>query len=162
MTRKTPAPSTRAALAVSLLASLSLAAAPALAQDSQDGDLSSEQTEAEETKLTKGEKRLAKLLEGRVAGEPQNCIRNTPNERMTTIDKTAYVFGRGNTIFVQRTAKPNGIDDRDTLVLRRFGGGAQLCRQDIATTIDPFTQFFTGAVLFEDFVPYTRESDEEG
>ncbi|MBU7573761.1 MAG: hypothetical protein KAF64_10435 [Hydrogenophaga sp.] len=104
---------------------------------------------------TKGEARLAKMLEGRVAGEPLSCIRNMPSQRMQTIDGVAYVYGSGNTIYVQRTRSPEAIDDNDTLVVTRTNG-TQLCRFDIATTIDRFNGFFTGAVLFEDFVPYTR------
>jgi len=151
-------------VAAGVAAALALGtAAPAFADDGpqNDGpDLETEQVEGEEKELTKGEKRLAKLLEGRVAGEPVDCIRAFPTQRMTTIDKTAYVYGRGNTIYVQRTRKPDQIDDRDTLITRRFGGGTQLCRVDIATTIDPLTGIFTGAVFFEDFVPYTRVKDD--
>lgn len=146
------------AFASAALAGLALASAPALAQDDEDSDPPAEEKSKKERE---GEERLARLLEGRVAGEPQSCIRTMPTERMQTIDKTAYVFGRGGTIYVQRTRRPEQIDDRETLVLRRFGGGAQLCRQDIATTVDPVTRFFTGAVMFEDFVPYTRVEDGE-
>ncbi|WP_233998682.1 hypothetical protein [Erythrobacter sp. YT30] len=113
-----------------------------------------------ETEMTKGEKRLAKLIEGRVAGEPQNCIRVFPNERLTVIDDTAYVYGRGNTIYVQKTSRPDRIDDRDVLVSRRFNA-TQLCRQDVVTTVDPVTGIFTGAVFFEEFVPYTRVEEDE-
>lgn len=105
--------------------------------------------------MTKGEKRLAKLLEGRVAGEPVRCIRALPSQRMQTIDRTAYVYGSGNTIYVQRTRNPESIDDSDALVITRFGG-TELCRLDTTTTIDPFTGIFTGAVFFDDFVPYSR------
>ena len=135
-------------------AAFALMASPALAQND---DASEEPVE-----MTKGEKRLAKLLEGRVAGEPQNCIRSFPTARFKTIDKTAYVYGSGNTIYVQRTTRPDRIDNNDTLVTRRFGGGSQICRQEIRSTIDPVSGIFTGAVIFEDFVPYTRvKSDEE-
>jgi hypothetical protein len=109
--------------------------------------------------VTKGERRLAKLLEGRVAGEPVHCIRTFPRDRMQTIDKTAYVYGSGNTIYVQRTSAPDSIDDSDALVINRFNP-TSLCRVDIATTIDPVTGIFTGAVFFEDFVPYTRVKPE--
>lgn len=173
MNRKSPAPTLRprAAIALSLVTGLFsglslVAAAPALAQDDEAGDppieTSAEDSAEKSTRASKGAKRLARMLEGRVAGEPQNCIRNMPTDRMTTIHKTAYVFGRGNTIFVQRTTRPRQINDRETLVTRRFGSAAQLCRQDVATTIDPLSQIFTGAVMFEDFVPYTRSEDEEG
>lgn len=161
MTRTSKPARSFPALTVALAAGLSLAMAAPVAAQEEDTDEAPEQTEEENQELTKGEKRLARLLEGRVAGEPQACIRNLPTDQMRTIDRTAYVFGRGNTIYVQRTTRPRNIDDRDTLVTRRFGGGQQLCRQDLATTIDPVTLFFSGAVLFEDFVPYTRVKDDQ-
>lgn len=136
------------------LAMAGLALSPLAAQDASDEDLDAIVHPAE----TKGEQRLSKLLEGRVAGEPVRCIRTRPSERMQTIDRTAYVYGSGNTIYVQRTHSPGRIDGTDALVTRRFSG-SELCRVDIATTIDPFTGIFTGAVFFDDFVPYTRVKD---
>ncbi len=155
----------RAAFVMALAAGFSLAAtAPALAQEDAESDPPAEESEKPEKKSKRaieGEKRLARMLEGRVKGEPQNCIRALPTQQMVAIDKTAYVYGRGNTIYVQRTTRPRQIDNRDTLVIQRFGGGTQLCRQDLATTVDPVTQIFTGAVMFEDFVPYTRVEDDD-
>ncbi|MFU7529089.1 hypothetical protein [Qipengyuania sp. ASV99] len=143
----------RLASAGSLAALALVAAQPAYAD---------EEPAASETAMTEGEARLAKLLEGRVAGEPQNCIRTRPNYRLTVIDDTAYVYGSGRTIYVQRTQNPHHIDDTDTLVSRRFTS-SEICRQDIVTTIDPVLGFFTGTVFFDDFVPYTRvEENEEG
>ncbi len=127
-----------------------LAAQPALAHGESD---------AAHAEITEGEERLADLLEGRVAGEPQNCIRTRPNYRLTVIDDTAYVYGRGRTIYVQRTRHPDKIDDNDALVSRRFSG-SQICRQDVVNTIDPVLGFFTGAVFFEEFIPYTRVEEE--
>ena len=135
-----------------------LALTPLAAQDA--GDVAAE-AEAAPAPMTKGEKRLAKLLEGRVAGEPVRCIRTTPNMGMQTIDKTAYVYGRGNTIYVQRTRDPDQIDDNDALVTQRFNA-SELCRLDQMTTVDRVLGFFTGAVFFEDFVPYTRVKSNEG
>ena len=129
---------------------------PAAAQTEVPTDIEAEaQVEAEAAPMTKGEKRLAKLLEGREAGEPVACIRSLPRQRMQTIDGTAYVYGSGKTIYVQRTRTPDQIDDLDALVINRFNA-TQLCRFDVITTIDPVAGFFTGAVFFEDFVPYTR------
>lgn len=105
--------------------------------------------------VNEGEAKLAKMLEGRVAGEPVRCIPSRPNMRMRMIDGTAYVFGDGAKIYVQRTTRPQDIDRRNALINQRFSGG-ELCRTDIATTIDPIAGFFTGGVIFEDFVPYTR------
>lgn len=127
-------------------ASLALIAAPpVLAEDETAGS----------EEMTKGEKRLAEMLEGRVAGEPQRCIRTRLNDRLRVIDKTAYVYGSGRTIYVQRTRNPDDIDRDDIIVSRRFNA-SQLCRLDVVTTADRLAGFFTGAVFFEDFVPYTR------
>ncbi len=124
---------------------------PAAAQ--QKGDV--EAGTAAAAPATKGEKRLAKLLKGRVAGEPVRCIRTRGREQMQVISHTAYVYGSGNTIYVQRTRDPQQIDDRDTLITNRFDP-TQLCRLDTTTTVDRMTGMFTGAVFFDDFIPYTR------
>ena len=129
-----------------------LATQPALAQSDED-DAS--------VAMTEGEQELAELLEGRIAGEPQSCIVSRLNDRMRVIDETAYVYGRGKTIYVQRTRDPDDIDDRDTLVTRRFSG-SRLCKLDVMTTIDRSNGFFTGVVFFDDFVPYTRVESSEG
>jgi hypothetical protein len=138
-------------------AALALAAAlPAAAQLESAPDV---EAQVDTRPMTKGEKRLAKLLEGRVAGEPIRCIRTLPSQRMQTIDSTAYVYGSGSTIYLQRTRNPDQISDNDALVTRRFEA-SQLCRLDVATTIDRVLGQFTGAVFFEDFVPYTRVKAE--
>ena len=131
-----------------LAAALTAAAFPAAAQ-------SDVEAEAAAAPPSKGEQRLAKLLAGRVAGEPVRCIRAFRNVPMQTIEGTAYVYGSGNTIWVQRTRDPGQIDEDDVLVINRREA-TQLCRLDFTTTIDRFTGFFTGAVFLEDFVPYTR------
>lgn len=107
-----------------------------------------------------GEEKLAKMLEGREAGEPQRCIPQRGSDRMRVIDKTAIVYGSGNTIYVQRTSDPDRIDDGDVLVVRRFGS-SQLCRLDNVTTVDRYNGFFSGFHIFEEFVPYTRV-DQDG
>ena len=126
------------------------AAQPAMAEE--------EKPETEE--MTKGEKRLAEMLEGRVAGEPQRCIRIRLNNRLRVIDETAYVYGSGRTIYVQRTRNPDRIDRDDILVSRQFNA-SQLCRLDVVTTANRVAGFFTGAVFFEDFIPYTRVENAE-
>ncbi|MFN4021047.1 MAG: hypothetical protein ACK4IC_11085 [Erythrobacter sp.] len=142
------------------LAAVALAfALPAIAQD-RGGPDTDTRAAAEAAPMTKGEQRLAKLLEGRIAGEPVRCIRTFPNLPMEAIENTAYVYGRGETIYVQRTSHPGDIDESDALVIRRFSA-SELCRLDQATTVDRVLGFFTGAVFFEDFVPYTRVKDNK-
>jgi hypothetical protein len=139
-----------------LAAALALAfGAPAMAQGETPPDV---EAATEAAPQTEGEKQLAKLLEGRVAGEPVRCIRTLPSQRMQTIDKTAYVFGSGKTIYVQRTRNPSDIDRDSALVTQRFNA-TELCRLDVITTVDPVMGIFTGTVFFEDFVPYTLKDD---
>jgi len=136
------------------LAAVLLVSAPVLAQ-SDPAPLEAEGEAEAPAAATKGEQELAKLLKGRVAGEPMQCIRNLPNEQMRTIDGTAYVFGRGDTIYVQRTLNPEAISQRNALAANRFSG-TQLCRMDVLTTFDRVIGFFTGSVSMDDFIPYTR------
>jgi hypothetical protein len=104
---------------------------------------------------SKGEAELAKLLEGRAAGEPVRCIPARPQQRVRMIDGTAYVFGQGGTLYIQRTARPQDIDRRNAVINQRFSG-SELCRSDVISTVDPIQGFFTGTVIFDDFIPYRR------
>lgn len=129
-----------------------LGSAPALAQSEPAPDLESK---AETQRAnSKGEEKLANLLKGREAGEPQQCIRNLLNDPIRTIDRTAYVFGRGNTIYVQRTLNPDAISDQNGISATRFNT-TQLCRNDVVTSFDRANGFFMGTVPLVDFVPYT-------
>jgi hypothetical protein len=141
-------------LAALPLAAMAVALAPLSAQDQPEV-----QAEAKAPAPSEGEARLARMLEGRVAGEPVRCIRTLPSQRMETIERTAYVYGSGHTIYVQRTRNPDQISTGDALITNRFNG-SQLCRLDQVTTVDRVLGFFTGAVFFEDFVPYTRTKTE--
>jgi hypothetical protein len=152
-------PTARRPLASGFAAALALTLATGLPAAAQDAGEVEAEVEADAEPMTKGEKRLAKLLDGRVAGEPVSCIRTLPNQRMETIDGTAYVYGRGNTIYVQRTRHPDQINDNEALVINRFNA-TQLCRMDVITTIDQVNRFFTGAVFFDDFVPYTKVKND--
>lgn len=103
-----------------------------------------------------GEEKLAEMIDGRVAGEPQSCI-NTFNSRpLTVIDDTAIVYRSGDTVYVNRTRAPKTLDDDDVLVIRKFGTGSRLCRLDQITTRDRLSGFYSGNVFLTDFVPYRR------
>lgn len=105
---------------------------------------------------TAGQAKLAKLLEGRVAGEPERCIRTFPSRSLQVIDGTAIVSDQGGTVWVNYTQNPASLNDRDALLIRKFGSVAQLCRLDTVTTFDRFSGFYTGNVFLTDFVPYRR------
>jgi hypothetical protein len=101
-----------------------------------------------------GDQKLAKLLDGRVAGQPRSCINTRVNSESQVIDGTAVVYGRGRTIWVNVPANARDLDSDDALLVRQTG--SQLCRQDIVTTFDATGGFYTGNVFLGDFVPYTR------
>ena len=109
--------------------------------------------EAREKKT--GEEKLAEMLEGRVAGDPQSCINTLRSDRMQVINDTAIVYDAGKTIWVNRTRNPQDLDWTDALVIERHSG-SRLCKLDQVTTIDRSSGFFTGVVFLEDFVPYTK------
>ncbi|WP_374407766.1 hypothetical protein [Pelagerythrobacter sp.] len=111
---------------------------------------------AQDDAQTKGQAELAELLEGRVAGEPQSCVRTLPSTPVNIIDGTALVVDRGSTIYVNIPDHPDSLDDNDALKIRKFGSGTQLCRTDIITTFDRTGGFYTGNVSLGDFVPYER------
>ena len=101
-----------------------------------------------------GEQQLAKLLEGRVAGEPVSCIplHRTSNSRI--IDRTAIVYDSGRTIYVNRPRHPDSLDSDDVMVTRLHT--SQLCRLDTVRLHDRSGFWYSGFVGLEDFVPYTR------
>ena len=107
-----------------------------------------------ETVKERGEARLAKMLEGRVAGEPVTCITPFRSNKLRVIDRVGLVYESGDTVYVSRPSNPDVLGPQDILVVDRFG--SQLCRQDMVRTIDRYVGNVTGVVFMSDFVPYTR------
>lgn len=101
------------------------------------------------------EQQLAKSLEGRVAGEPVDCI-YTPRVMSTRVyDKTAIVYDAGRTIYVNRPASgASALNDNDILVTQPTS--SQLCSVDIVRLIDRSGGFFRGSIGLGEFVPYTK------
>lgn len=109
---------------------------------------------AGEAALTEGEVKLARLLEGRVAGEPENCIMSRRIRDFDIIDRTALVYEVGDVLYVNYTQLPEMIDDSDGLRTRQFG--TTLCRQSIVTTFSRNNGLYTGNLFLTDFIPYRR------
>lgn len=101
-----------------------------------------------------GEQRLAKRLEGRVAGTPVNCLSQSQRDAVEIIDKTALIYGSGNTIYVNRPRHPESLDSDDILVTRITG--SQLCKLDLVRLRDRMSNIAFGFVTLEEFVPYRR------
>lgn len=108
-----------------------------------------------ETRAEKSEARLAKMLEGRTAGEPVSCINTLRSSSdLQVLDYVGVVYDAGDTIYVARAADPKSLGRDDVVVIERFG--SQLCKQDVVRTVDRYAGFTTGVVFLGDFVPYTR------
>lgn len=105
------------------------------------------------------EAKLEKLLEGRVAGEPQDCLPLTSISSSQVIDKTAIVYRVGSTLWVNR---PRGgaasLDDDDILVTKT--SGSQLCSIDTVELRDRSSHMYSGFVSLGEFVPYRRAKSE--
>jgi hypothetical protein len=101
-----------------------------------------------------GEQQLAKLLEGREAGEPVSCIPLYRTNNTRIIDKTAIVYDTGRVIYVNRPRYPESLDSDDIMVTKLYS--SQLCRLDTVKLHDRSGFWFNGFVGLEDFVPYRK------
>jgi len=109
-------------------------------------------------KLT-GEAKLSKMLEGRVAGEPQNCISLPSASSSEVIDKTAIVYRIGSTLWVNRPRSgAESLDDDDVLVTKL--NSTRLCSIDTIELHDRMSHMYTGFVSLGEFVPY-RLADKD-
>lgn len=101
-----------------------------------------------------GEEQLAKLLAGRTAGTPVNCISTVVNSSSRVIDKTAIVYGSGRTIYVQRPKVGAESLDGNAILVTRLSM-PQLCSIDTVQLHDRNGWFWRGFVGLDRFVPYT-------
>ncbi len=122
---------------------LALIAAPAAAQSPQE----------------RSDEKFAELTEGRVAGEPQSCVPALRGNRLQVVDYLGFIYEQGDTLWISRVKNPRSLGWDDIPIIERFG--SQLCKQDVIRTVDRGSNFFTGVVFLEDFVPYTKV-DAEG
>jgi hypothetical protein len=107
------------------------------------------------TVAERGEERLARMLEGRTAGEPVSCISAIRSNKLQVIDEVGLVYDAGDTVYVARPVDRRMLSWNDVLVMDRFSS-SRLCAQEPMRTVDRSGGYFTGVVFLEDFVPYTR------
>jgi hypothetical protein len=103
----------------------------------------------------KGERQLARSLEGRVAGEPVDCIDLHRIRSSRIINRTAILYDAGGTLYVNRPRSgAESLKDWDIMVTRPFG--SRLCRVDTVQMVSPGSHMLSGLVFLGDFVPYKR------
>ena len=102
----------------------------------------------------KGEAKLAKLIDGRVAGEPVRCLDSSKRRNLEVIDRTALVFKDGDTYYVNRPAGVDFLTWSDVPVFEIWGG--QLCKMDIVHLHDRSSGLRGPSLSMGEFVPYKR------
>lgn len=97
---------------------------------------------------------LAERLDGRVAGEPVDCINLHRVQGSTIYDKTAIVFRSGSTLYVNRPDNGAISLRKHNIMVTRLHSG-RLCSID---TVEMRSQsgFWSGTVFLGEFVPYRR------
>ena len=105
----------------------------------------------------RGEARLAKIVDGREAGKPVDCI-NTLNISSTEIvDGTAIVYRVGSRLYVNRPDSGAHSLRRDDVLLTRLND-TRLCSIDSVRLLDQGSHFYRGFVGLGKFVPYGKRT----
>jgi hypothetical protein len=98
---------------------------------------------------------LQKLLDGRVAGKPVDCISLSNSQSSTIIDGRAIVYRAGSRLYVNvPRSGAESLDDDDILVTRTFTN--RLCSRDTVNLVSRAGRIPHGFVLLGEFVPYER------
>lgn len=135
------------ALTAGVAGALLIGAVPVIAQTAKSDRAAADQA--------RYDAKLAKALEGRVAGEPVHCIDLRSIRSSTIIDKTAIIYEVGSKLYVNRpTGGASSLDSDDVLVTKT--SGSQLCNVDIVRLIDRTNHFPRGFVNLGEFVPYSK------
>lgn len=103
----------------------------------------------------RGEQKLAQILEGRTAGEPERCLSSFQRRHMQVVDGTALVFRDGDTVYVNRPDGARLLDVFDIPVFELYGS-SELCARDHATLHDSTSAIPGGFVVLNEFIPYRR------
>ena len=112
----------RALIAPALLA-LGLASMPMAAQ-------------ADQPRSVKQEERLAKMLAGRTAGKPVDCINQQQIRGSTVLDRTAIVYEMNNGTYYVNRPKSGANFLNDNLLLVTSTQINRLCSVDIVRLVD--------------------------
>lgn len=102
-----------------------------------------------------GEAKLARALEGYVAGEPVSCLPLHRARSSEIIDGTAILYRDGRRLYVNRPEIGASSLRRDQiLVTRTFG--SELCSIDTVNLVDQGSRSWRGFVGLGKFVPYVK------
>lgn len=99
-----------------------------------------------------------RLVAGKVAQAPIQCLPNYNANDMRTIDGRTLAFrvGSANTYIVHLTPGCDLIDRGNYTLLSRQVGGFGLCRNDIQQVVDLTTHTTVGGCSVAEIIPYYR------
>lgn len=101
---------------------------------------------------------LAKQLDGKVAGEPVNCISDYNATNMIRVSDNILLYRvSGNLVYQNnlRYSCPGLGRDNDIVVSEQFGG--QKCRGDLIRLVDRTSGIQGPACSLGEFVPYRKD-----
>jgi hypothetical protein len=101
------------------------------------------------------EVKLQKLLDGRVAGKPVDCISLSSVSNSQIIEGKAIVYRAGGRLYVNEPRSGADQLDDDVILVTRTSG-SQLCSIDTVHLVDSASRFPRGFVQLGKFVPYTK------
>lgn len=102
------------------------------------------------------EAELSSATQGRVAGDPVDCIDLNRVRSTRIIDDTAILYDAGSVVYVNRPRSgAESLDRWDTMVTRLWSG-SRLCSIDTVRLVDMSSRMTTGVVFLGEFVPYRR------
>jgi hypothetical protein len=107
---------------------------------------------------SQGEAKLAKALEGRMAGTPVDCIQLRDIRSSRIIEGTAILYDTGSTLYLNRPdSGASWLDDNDVLVTDTHS--SQLCSIDVVCLFDNASRTPDGSAGLGKFVPYTKSKN---
>jgi hypothetical protein len=96
-------------------------------------------------------------LAGRIAGAPQSCAPNSPNENLRVIDSSTVAVGSGSTIYINHLGAPcPGLAPLSTLIIDVQTG--RYCRGDRFRALEPEAIIPGPTCILGDWIPYRTRS----
>lgn len=98
--------------------------------------------------------RLEAALEGKVAGEPVNCVSRYPGSSLTAVSESVLLYRVSGRLIYRNDliGSCTGLGRGDTLIIKPTG--SQYCRGDIARSADLVTGSISGGCALGSFTPY--------
>lgn len=98
--------------------------------------------------------RLEAALDGKVAGEPVNCVSRYPGSSLTAVSESVLLYRVSGRLIYRNDliGSCTGLGRGDTLIIKPTG--SQYCRGDIARSADLVTGSISGGCALGSFTPY--------